>query len=874
MPRDSVDDDGFTTVHVELNNTAGKSKSSSDTSSIRESVDDDGFTTVHARSSENAAKKSSTDNKNAQNSLAPDVGRAWAFFDAQLPHRLADELQPSGYRLCLPGETRGADGEPAEKYSLCSNNKQIYEFGTGVALYFRTLKLMLALFAVIAGASILAMNQNKKFNPEGTPRGLVGSAYGATSDSLTVGGQGAYDLIVVALLTLILIASGYLQKNTAKKIDRNHLTPSDYSIQIENPPKNVSDPVEYQKFFSKYGDVVLVSIALNNGELVTNLTEKKTYESIEVAQKNYKALAEKTKQYYQEQEHLTTFQKFMQPYGLYQTVTFAENRLTEINKTLFSLSQKDYHPWRVYVTFSSQKSQMRCLHRTSLSYAQLISGAAKGSEADFNGCLLNISRAPEPTDILFENSNYTKAHRWALLLASYTLCAGVMAIAYLIVQVLATKSSSLVALFISCINVILPQLALYTTFYVEAHVQRSDMEMSTLLKLVVVRCVNSGVLIYLTVSENSRFSEEHLAHVQSILIADAVTTPVFRLLDISGLINRYVFSRGVGTQEELNVLFTPTAWTLAERYTDMLKTIFCGLFFAVPMPSGLIITACAMFSTFCVDKYSLLRLWRRPPALDDSLATTSRVFLAMTVFAHITVSTNYFAHWPFNDDSIAMSTCDFFTCTTGNLTGDQKTLTTIYNVMTIGYFAVFIAVVVIGGGGKWLISLFSENASNTDLGSVLDVESDMSFRELGNQSAYVPVLEPELMSDPIIFSDISNLPTKFLPIQRSNMFSDAVDPVSFSVANQRELPSCDETQVKSLFTQVMYFEAKGATFVPYNRPTFITANNNVPGLPAQQQHLLASQEALPAAWEERKTPAGKVYYANKLTKTTTWTRPV
>ena len=37
----------------------------------------------------------------------------------------------------------------------------------------------------------------------------------------------------------------------------------------------------------------------------------------------------------------------------------------------------------------------------------------------------------------------------------------------------------------------------------------------------------------------ARFSEQHLEHVQSILIADAVTTPLVRFLDISGKLNRY-----------------------------------------------------------------------------------------------------------------------------------------------------------------------------------------------------------------------------------------------------------------------------------------------------------------------------------------------
>ena len=44
-----------------------------------------------------------------------------------------------------------------------------------------------------------------------------------------------------------------------------------------------------------------------------------------------------------------------------------------------------------------------------------------------------------------------------------------------------------------------------------------------------------------------------------------------------------------------------------------IKTVFVGLFYSAIVPTGLIVTAVAMMSLYWVDKYSLLRLWRRPP---------------------------------------------------------------------------------------------------------------------------------------------------------------------------------------------------------------------------------------------------------------------
>lgn len=79
------------------------------------------------------------------------------------------------------------------------------------------------------------------------------------------------------------------------------------------------------------------------------------------------------------------------------------------------------------------------------------------------------------------------------------------------------------------------------------------------------------------------------------------------------------------------------------------------MFFAVPLPSGLFITSFAMLSTYFVDKYSLLRLWRRPPQLNGALSVIARNFFAVSVWAHVCVSRIYFANWPYRVSSVMMA---------------------------------------------------------------------------------------------------------------------------------------------------------------------------------------------------------------------------
>ena len=79
-------------------------------------------------------------------------------------------------------------------------------------------------------------------------------------------------------------------------------------------------------------------------------------------------------------------------------------------------------------------------------------------------------------------------------------------------------------------------------------------------------------------------------------------------------------------------------WNLAERYTDIMKTCFVGLFFSAILPSALFITALAMLTAYLSDKFSLLNFWKRPPMLGAKLAHDSRITFVIVVWAHVMVS--------------------------------------------------------------------------------------------------------------------------------------------------------------------------------------------------------------------------------------------
>jgi len=109
-----------------------------------------------------------------------------------------------------------------------------------------------------------------------------------------------------------------------------------------------------------------------------------------------------------------------------------------------------------------------------------------------------------------------------------------------------------------------------------------------------------------------------------------------------------VFSRLATTQAKLEKFFHGTTYFLAERYTDMTKTLFVSLFYLAVYPQGLFITAGAFLICYWVDKYCLFRVWRAQSGLDASLTEVSRGHMVLALLLSSLVSLHFYSGWPFD----------------------------------------------------------------------------------------------------------------------------------------------------------------------------------------------------------------------------------
>jgi hypothetical protein len=585
-------------------------------------------------------------------------------FQDTLPKRVAYPGSKTGFRLALPGEERSADGEPAKHYPnpFMINAEELDEFGLGVGLYFRSLKLTFGMILICAFIGLVAIYQNMKTNPTQAhidsfggnntyadltvcPEIELGSTYGATRDNLKLNQQGAASIAISLTLGVFAMLAWKLETLLADGIDANWSTTQDYAVVVTNPHRDVDDPKEYQSYFNQFtdargGGVCCVTVAKNNGDLCCEIANKKRFQHL----RHVMAHSGNTTT----TSDLPWWKQRLQSSGYYLTIDYLDKAIEECTNKISALSHKDYLPWRVFVVFNTEEEQRECLRRTAMSGVQAVGiETTENSDLLFRETRLRVAEAPEPSDIIYENTHRTYWERVASWVLSYFVCACVVIAAFFIIRALANNGNVGAAIFISVVNSFLPVFAKMVTITVEIHNKHSNIQYAILAKLVIIRCMVSGVIIFISSPFDETFSLKHLQSMMNILLADAISTPALRFFDVNGLVDRWVMGYFATTQAELNQLWTASEWTLAERYTDVLKSIFIGTFFSVPLPQGLFITAFCLANDYFVDKFSLMRLWQRPPALDRSLAVLSRYVYILIVWAQVSVSRVYFANWPY-----------------------------------------------------------------------------------------------------------------------------------------------------------------------------------------------------------------------------------
>jgi hypothetical protein len=772
-----------------------------------------------------------------------DTDMAWEMLRTTVPRRVLDLKkgaggnQVSAYRLAQDGEHISPEtGLAAENYQFQADSQELDEFGIGIGLYFRTLKQFGVIFLILGLVNILAAYENAKYNPDNTDPLLEGSVYGATFESLKFDRQVTADMLIVIFLLIFTIYMTRVEDDLIEQIDEGQQTTQDYAIWVKNPSPTLDSPEEYYNFFSKFGEVCYITIAKNNGDLIDALAERKScHEKIKDLEDAGITDDMLTKDW---ARSLCISAGFA--VGLEQL----KSRVNELTTIIEAKRKQNYAPWRVFVVFNREEDQVYC--------KDCLSGFKNRmnfhEQLLLNGQKLVVEEAPEPSSVIYSSSHIGAFARYKSWVISFTVCGLLIASAYFIIKGLVGSEPNAVAPMVSILNTLLPTINKMMTLNLEVHDTFDSQQTSILIKLLVTRCLTATVLIYVATPFEERFDEDKLRAAQLVLVLDCFLGPILRLFDPFIMTMRYIVApRVCVTQDELNHFFEATQWTLAERYTDVMKTAVVGLFYAVTIPSGLFVTSLAMIITYASDKFSLFNLWAKPPMLDANLAITARYFFGFAIWIHTSISLQFFANWPYASKEFERD-CNIFICEieSDTMTDDQKTSIKLYSSFSIIIFVIvmiwyFNHSIIVGyyfftnqnmpdeGEDEGCLPCLATN-NNSNAGI-----PKQTFREVVGEHAYIPQVDRPELIDAVLCADVTNVPhhrhprkvmdvvwdvekNKFVPKQegmRDEDSSASVDEYVTVVKTSEFKQLADGAAAESLFNNVF---SKVVHYKPPEKP--------------------------------------------------------
>eukprot|EP00968_Pinguiococcus_pyrenoidosus_P001106 scaffold48_cov311-Pinguiococcus_pyrenoidosus.AAC.301 len=624
------------------------------------------------------------------------------------------------------------------------------------------------------------------------------------------------DLAVLLALCVGMIIKSWHQAKQVEQLDESEQTAQDYSIVVHDPSPDCTDPKKYEEFFrERFGPVRFVTVARRNGRLIKALALRRH------CRDRAQNLSEQSKAH-QERVGAPWWQRPLQLLGFHRDARYWTAYGDQLSEQIDELLREEtvHEPCKIFVSFETEESQRECLQAMTDGLLNVVldedvtscvTGHQVGDEylwtnSDGSKNRLFVEEAPEANDVIWANLEVSLHERLLDLVVGFGLCAALLIGVFFSILALSRNEESFsVGLFISGANSFLP-IFLKAINEQERHLTEGSKQSSLLLKLVVSRWMTTALIQNIITPVADTVAPDTVARIRDILIADALASPVIRLLDAPGRFERLILSQFASTQNEMDAHFAGSQWSLAERYTDMTKSIFVAMFYMTVFPMGVWITSLAMVSNFWVDKYCILRVWAPKPALGGRITQLNRTYIALALFVHFMTALHTYAAWPFDgfqatETPIEVDAADdtnrevtyrrvdipdhktsakwFLLSDEDFMTEEQREVVDVFNVMTLLFFILFL---IIYFGDEAVLSVKALLRGNYK--PVGQSQGIPHSTLKGDQAidAYTPVVDVEGYKYPLLVCELS-FPPDHLPftvpegdLEELSLWADVCDP--------------------------------------------------------------------------------------------------
>lgn len=432
----------------------------------------------------------------------------------------------------------------------------------------------------------------------------------------------------------------------------------DYSVVIHNPPGDATDPDEWRQFFLENFNarVTACTVAVDNDLLVRSLVERREIlRQIEMTLEPGTSLDILTLAGIaaKEERGRKVIDRFLVQIGL-AGIPEKVARLVVLTAKIQGLAQQDYPATNIFLCFETEEEQRKVL--AALNYGSLkivrnkVSAATDEKHLFRGEFLLSASEPDEPNTVRWQDLNEKLKDRLKQQgMTTLFNCAMIALIAF-IVKICNGISNLAAALTISISNSVMPLFAKFLTSF-EAHSSEGGKQRSLYFKIALFRWVNTAVVITIITPFTASLTDGDLINqIQALFIAEIVTTNAIQLLDIGGHFKRHYLAPRSKTQDAMNLNMQGEEIELAERYTNMTKILFLALWYCAVFPGALFMCSIALFVNYFVDRFSLMRSWKRPPQLGPRISEFSRrYFFPLSIVAMALLSSYYWSAYPFDN---------------------------------------------------------------------------------------------------------------------------------------------------------------------------------------------------------------------------------
>jgi hypothetical protein len=607
--------------------------------------------------------------------------------------------------------------------------------------------------------------------------------------------QGILNLVALVICTVMM---AYFWKRLAvatEEIDEAVQSAQDYSVVVDDPDIDANDPDEWYRYFSQFGEVASVTIALDNGKFLDALVEQrlnKLSSDLEAEKAGLKpnldmpaadeTPEEKVMRVWLKSELEKTTKNSSKVSHFWNQRTEAKKKQT--TKFIQQCIKNDsYEVTRVFCIYEHESGQRNCLLKLSNGLVAAwfdLGNLAK--EFKFRGTnVLCVNEAPEPTEVIWENLNNSPgSRRAAVFVAVNMLVCGAMYIAVVIVGYVSLNFGVLVtAGIISVIQEILPPFIRWTTNMLSIE-YRSHVQLSLMNKTFLFDTMTTCFAIYIYSADTEQITELYLDQVQQVLLFDSFATPIFTFMQPVTALKRAFIAPRTDSQQMRENYFRGSPASLGESFAHLTSAVFLGLFYAALLPSGLFVTTLALVVAYWTSKHGLMRRWLRVPNFGLALLPTTLAQTYVSILFSFIMAGRFYAGWPFDEvcsDASFPSHIDnstpaggYYICskrpedllwfaTHDWMSPAQKDLVALYRL---------VALIFLLGLSAWWLSvgtMYSITALCFGHTAPIGEDQGTAYTTVDEIQGYIPYVSHELLETPLIACDRSIFHEEYLHFQ-------------------------------------------------------------------------------------------------------------